>query len=267
MSILEQIIQDKRAQVALNKSLKPLKLLERSIYYETKGVSMKTYLQRDDKTGIIAEIKRSSPSTGLFKHKLDVSQLSVGYMQAGATALSVLTDPSYFKGSDADLSIARKYNYCPILRKEFIIDEYQIVEAKSIGADCILLIAACLSPQQCKALAAFAKSLGLEVLLEVHDQSEIESHLNEHLDLVGVNNRNLHDFSTNIQQSIKLAPHIPDEFIRISESGISSADQIISLKKHGFKGFLIGGYFMKQAHPEKACKKLIDNLILQDHES
>ena len=258
MSILDQIIANKIKEVALNKELKPIEELEHSVFFDREVISMKQQLQRE--VGIIAEIKRSSPSTGMINNKLDVEQLSMSYIQAGASGLSVLTDHKYFGGSDQDLMTARKFNDCPILRKDFIVDEYQLVEAKSIGADCILLIAACLSSQKCSELASFAKSLGLEVLLEVHDRAEIESHINQHVDLVGVNNRNLHDFRTDISTSILLTKYIPDDFVKISESGISKATQINELQQHGFEGFLIGGYFMKQEKPGVACKNLIDDL-------
>jgi indole-3-glycerol phosphate synthase len=234
--------------------------LESSIFFETDVVSMKHYLQREDKVGIIAEIKRSSPSTGIINNNLDVEQLSISYMQAGASGLSVLTDQKYFGGSNGDLLTARKFNYCPILRKDFVIDEYQLVEAKSIGADCILLIAACLTPGKCNDLAAFAKGLGLEVLLEVHNEAEINSHVNQFVDLVGVNNRNLHDFSTDIGHSMSLAKYIPDDFVKVSESGISNASQVLELKQHGFEGFLIGGYIMKHDQPGQVCKNLIDDV-------
>jgi indole-3-glycerol phosphate synthase len=260
MSILKQIIATKMEEVELNKDIQPVRLLERSIYFNTNVVSMKQYLLRPDRVGIIAEIKRSSPSTGELKSKLDIEQLSIGYMQAGATALSVLTDKPYFGGSNEDLTSARKFNYCPILRKDFIIDEYQLVEAKSIGADCILLIAACLTPEDCQSLAKFAKNLGLEVLIEVHNKQEIDTHVNQYIDIVGINNRNLHDFTTSINKSIELSSYIPENFVKISESGISEPSQIMALKKHGFKGFLIGGYFMKKAQPAMACKALIDEL-------
>jgi len=256
-NILEEIVAHKKKEVQQQMELVPTKLLERSIYFGTDVVSMKQYLLRDDKVGIIAEIKRASPSTGIIKQHIDVEQLSISYMQAGASALSVLTDSKFFGGSDADLEIARKFNYCPILRKDFIVDEYQLVQAKSIGADCILLIAACLSPTACQQLAAFAKSLGLEVLLEVHDQKEIETHFNPNVDLLGVNNRDLRDFTTDINTSIRLAEFMPKEVVKVSESGITNAAHIIELKKAGFSGFLIGGHFMKHELPGVACRELI----------
>ncbi|QTN39269.1 indole-3-glycerol phosphate synthase TrpC [Cryomorphaceae bacterium] len=263
MNILDEIIAHKRAEVAESKEIRPVKLLEKSIFFETDCVSMKQYITRPDKVGIIAEIKRASPSTGTLHEHVDVEQLSIGYMQAGASALSVLSDSKYFSGSLKDVEVARKFNYCPILRKDFVVSEYQIIEAKSSGADCILLIAAALSPQQSKSLAGFARSLGLEVLLEVHNEIEIQDHLNEHLNLVGVNNRDLKTFSTSIENSIRLSSLIPDHFCRISESGIKSAKEVLTLKEVGFQGFLIGGYFMQHAQPERACARLVKEI--NDH--
>lgn len=257
MSILEEIIAHKRKEVAEAKELRPIKLLEKSIFFETDSVSMSAYLQRADKVGVIAEIKRASPSRGTIQEHIDVEQLSIGYMQAGASALSVLSDEKYFSGSAKDVEIARKFNYCPILRKDFIISEYQIIEAKSIGADCILLIAAALDPEECKKLAAFGQSLGLEVLLETNNLEEIQAYANPNVQLLGVNNRNLHDFTTDINTSISLAPQIPNDFVKVSESGIKDAQAIHQLQAAGFDGFLIGGYFMGHAHPEEACAKLI----------
>jgi len=260
MSILGKIVAHKMREVAENEEVKPIKLLERSIYFDSPVVSLKDYLLRKDKAGIIAEIKRSSPSEGSIKEYLDIEQLSIAYMKAGATALSVLTDQQYFGGSNQDLSEARKFNYCPILRKDFIIDEYQVFEAKSIGADCILLIARCLSPARCKELARVAKKLRMEVLLEVHNKEEITSHLHDNIDLVGVNNRNLVDFNTRVETSMRLAKYIPQGFVKVSESGISNAAQIDHLRAEGYKGFLIGSFFMRQVRPAQACRDLINQL-------
>jgi indole-3-glycerol phosphate synthase len=259
MNILEQIIQHKYKEVAEKKELYPTKLLEKSIYYETDSVSLKKYLQRPDLNGIIAEIKRKSPSKGIINNYISVEQLSVGYMQSGASALSVLTDSNFFGGKNEDLTTARKFNYCPILRKDFIIDEYQIIEAKSIGADVILLIAAALSREKTNQLTEFAKSLGLEVLLEIKEESEL-NHINKHIDCVGINNRNLETFKVDIETSFSLANKIPNEFIKISESGISQAKTILGLKQVGFSGFLIGETFMKHNRPERHCSELIRQL-------
>lgn len=253
MNILDKIIAHKANEVAERKSLVPVKLLEKSIFFNSDVVSMKSYITRTDKTGIIAEFKRKSPSKGLINGSAPVEATTIGYMQAGASALSILTDQEFFGGKNEDLSIARKYNFCPILRKDFIIDEYQLVEAKSIGADCILLIAAALAPERLKSLAAFAKSLGLEVLMEVHDGNELQSNLNEHLDLVGVNNRSLKTFEVSLDTSYSLVDAIPNEFVKISESGISAPETLVELKKAGFDGFLIGENFMKTSRPEQAA--------------
>ena len=259
MNILKEIIAYKKKEVAENKSLYPEKLLKKSIYFDTPTVSLKKYLLREDKEGIIAEIKRKSPSKGDINTYISVEQISIGYMQAGASALSVLTDTKYFGGKNEDLTVARKFNYCPILRKEFIIDEYQITESKSIGADAILLIAAALSPAKAKSLAKYAKSLGLEVILEI-TKKEDKAFFNEYIDIVGVNNRDLETFEVDIDRSIKAAKFIPKSFLKISESGISSAKTIRQLKKLGYNGFLIGETFMKTSRPAKACEKLIRSI-------
>lgn len=257
MNILEKIIADKYKEVAEKNSLVPVKLLERSGYFEGQVVSMKKYISNPEKSGIIAEFKRKSPSKGVINSSASVETISIGYMQAGASALSILTDKEYFGGSNEDLKVARKFNFCPILKKDFVVDEYQIIEAKSIGADCILLIAAALEPEKLKSLAAFAKSLGLEVLLEVHDGEELESSLCDDVDLVGVNNRNLKTFEVSLDISLSLVDKIPPRFLKISESGLSNPNTLVNLKKVGFDGFLIGENFMKSGRPEQAAYNFI----------
>lgn len=246
--------------MADKQSLYPEKLLEKSTYFEGRTISLKRYITREDKSGIIAEFKRQSPSKGVINAHAKVERTTIGYMQAGAAALSVLTDKEFFGGSNEDLSTARKFNFCPVLRKDFVIDEYQIVEAKSIGADAILLIAAALESKRLKELAAFAKTFGLEVLMEVHNEAELENNLNEHLDVVGVNNRNLKTFETSIETSKALVDKIPNEFVKISESGISDPETIIDLKAYGFQGFLIGETFMKSSRPERAAAEFIESV-------
>lgn len=181
-------------------------------------------------------------------------------MQAGASALSVLTDSKYFGGSSDDLITARKFNFCPILRKDFTVDEYQIIEAKSIGADAILLIAAALEPKKLKQLAQVAHSLNLEVLLEVHNREELDANLDAGADLIGVNNRNLKTFVTDINLSAVLAPFIPNQFVKVSESGIENPHTIFELKRHGYQGFLMGQNFMQHSRPEQACQEFINEL-------
>lgn len=260
MDILDKIIAHKEKEVAERKGLYPTKLLEKSIYFSSEVVSLKKYLAREDKVGIIAEIKRKSPSKGVIHENVSIEQTSISYMQGGASAISILTDTEFFGGKNEDLTTARKFNYCPILRKDFTIDEYQIVEAKSIGADAILLIAAALSPTRLNVLAQFAKSLDLEVLMEVHNMEELKSHLCDNLDLVGVNNRNLKTFDVSIETSVELAHAIPDQFVKISESGISKPETVITLMEHGFQGFLIGEYFMSHGRPGAACAEFIQKV-------
>ncbi len=260
MDILEKIIEHKYKEVEERKSLFPVKLLEQSIYFNSDTVSLKKYILREDKSGIIAEIKRKSPSKGVINAHVSIERTSIGYMQAGASALSILTDTDYFGGKNEDLTIARKFNFCPILRKDFTVDEYQIVEAKSIGADAILLIAAALAPDKLKQLAEFAHSLELETLLEVHNEQELAASLNEHIDLVGVNNRNLKTFEVSIDASKTLASLIPSNFVKISESGISEPETIMELREAGFQGFLMGERFMQNSRPEKACARFIESL-------
>ncbi len=259
MDILEKIKQHKLKEVAKQKELYPTALLEQSIYFETKPLSMVEYLKRTDKSGIIAEFKRKSPSKGAINRYATVEQVSIAYMQAGASCLSVLTDTTFFGGSNLDLIEARKFNYCPILRKDFILEEYQIIEAKSIGADVILLIGDMLDKESILRLSSFAKSLGLEVLMEVHDEKPL-AFLNPNIDIVGVNNRDLTTFKVDIHTSEKLFPLIPNDFTRISESGISRPESVVQLKKIGFDGFLIGEQFMKAAYPGKACQIFINKV-------
>jgi len=260
MNILEKIVEAKKKEVADRRSLYPVKLLEQSIFFASPTVSLKKYVLRKDLSGIIAEIKRKSPSKGTINPTVSIERTSIGYMQAGASALSILTDKEFFGGSNDDLMVARKYNYCPVLRKDFTIDEYQIIEAKSIGADAILLIAAILEPQELKRLSAFAHTFGLEVLLEVHSAEELNQHLSSAVDLIGVNNRDLKTFEVSLDVSKKLVGMIPKELVKISESGISSVDAIHELRNIGFDGFLMGENFMKNNRPEIAAKEFIEKL-------
>ena len=260
MNILDQIVVHKKSEVAERKSLFPVKLLEKSIYFESQAVSLKKYVLREDKCGIIAEIKRKSPSRKEINSNVSIERTSIGYMQAGASALSILTDEQFFGGSNNDLTVARKFNFCPILRKDFVIDEYQVIEAKSIGADAILLIAAILDPTRIKTLANLAHSIGLEVLLEVHNESEVNQNAEAPIDLIGVNNRDLKTFAVTIETSKRLSSILPNHLTKISESGIDSPTAIHELRQFGFDGFLMGQAFMQHSRPELACKEFIQTL-------
>ena len=258
MNILDTIIEHKRLEVAAAKKLVPLEQLSAGKYFNRETFSLKQFLLDEQKTGIIAEFKRRSPSKGVINADVDVSAVTRAYAQHGASCLSILTDGHFFGGSPADIASAR-FNNIPILRKDFIIDEYQVAEAKAMGADVILLIAACLSPQRVKELAAFAQSLELEVLLEIHNQAELE-HICTETEIVGVNNRDLKTFVVDINRSIELSRMIPSDKIKIAESGIHDVETICTFRDAGFKGFLIGENFMKQADPTIAFARFVEQL-------
>lgn len=261
MTILEQIVAAKRVDLEKRRELFPVKWLEQSIYYRTRPVSLCSYLKRTDRVGVIAEIKRKSPSKGVLNAHIDVEQLSIGYMQAGASALSILTDTTFFGGRSEDLSTARKFNFCPILRKDFILDPYQVIEARSIGADVILLIASILSLEDVASLSQLAHELQLEVLLEIHSLEELERCPLEHIDLIGVNNRDLKNFTVSLETSLHLAQYIPQDKVKVSESGIRSAHDLMMLKQAGYQGFLIGELFMKESRPDVACTRFIQDVL------
>ncbi|MGV3527376.1 MAG: indole-3-glycerol phosphate synthase TrpC [Flavisolibacter sp.] len=252
MNILETIIAHKQKEVAKRKKQMPVAELEQMRFFGKETLSLKKSILSPSKNGIIAEYKRKSPSKGVINNRDSVESVTKAYEAFGASGISILTDYKFFGGSLDDLISARD-NGLPLLRKDFMIDEYQLIEAKAYGADVILLIAACLSPAQVKHLATVAKNLGLEVLLELHDETELE-HICDEVDLVGINNRNLKTFEVNLEHSVKLAQQIPDKFIRVAESGINDVENIRYLKQFGFQGFLIGEYFMKQKSPAEAFK-------------
>ncbi|WP_127138502.1 indole-3-glycerol phosphate synthase TrpC [Flagellimonas oceanensis] len=260
MNILDKIVADKRKEVGLKKTLITLPQLEASVMMERTSVSLAEVLRKSN-SGIIAEHKRRSPSKSVINQSLSVQDVAKGYTDAGASGMSVLTDGKYFGGSLDDLVLARASTNIPVLRKEFIIDEYQIVEAKAYGADVILLIAAILSKEEIKTLSELAKGLGLDVLLEVHNEEELEKSLMPSLDMLGVNNRNLKSFEVDLDISKTLSKKIPDDFVKVSESGISSVEAIRELKEFDYQGFLIGENFMKTDEPGESAKKFIDQII------
>lgn len=259
MNILDKIVADKRKEVALKKNIIPASQLEKSVLFKRDGNSLAEAL-RSSGTGIIAEHKRRSPSKATINQNTNVGQVAKGYEKAGVCGMSVLTDIKYFGGSIEDLLLARASVDMPLLRKEFIIDEYQIVEAKSYGADVILLIAAVLTSKEIKNLSELAKSLQLDVLLEVHNEEELAKSIMPSLDMLGVNNRNLKTFEVSLETSKKLSVLIPDDFVKVSESGISSIEAIKNLKQYGYKGFLIGENFMKTKNPGISATEFIQKL-------
>jgi indole-3-glycerol phosphate synthase len=261
MNILDKIIEYKKTVVAEAKAVKSIEELKASPFFQRQTISLKQFLLDETKTGIIAEFKRQSPSKGVINAGADVVEVTGAYAKYGASGLSVLTDEAFFGGSASDLSGAR-VNEIPILRKDFMIDEYQLVEAKAMGADVILLIAACLSRERVKQLAVFARNLGLEVLLEIHNEEEL-AHICDEAELVGVNNRDLKTFTVDVNRSVELAEKIPGDKIKISESGISDVTNIHLLKQHGYRGFLIGENFMKTADPGAAFEAFVGKLRVE----
>tara|TARA_R100001377_G_C3186427_1_gene108730 strand:- start:246 stop:1031 length:786 start_codon:yes stop_codon:yes gene_type:complete len=261
MDILQKIVADKRKEVALKKQLIPTSQLEQSVLFERETVSLIKNLQNSP-SGIIAEHKRRSPSKQVINHNLNVFDVAQGYENSGVCGMSVLTDGKYFGGSLDDLLLARASCNLPLLRKEFIIDSYQILEAKAFGADVILLIAAILTQEEIKTFSEFAKSLQLEVLLEVHNEAELQKSIMPSLDMIGVNNRNLKTFEVSLETSKTLSELIPNNFIKVSESGISSVEAIKQLKLYGYQGFLIGENFMKTDNPGKSAHNFINHFSL-----
>ncbi len=258
MDILEKIVANKKKEI---EKLKPLSSIERfrkqGFFWEIANRSLKQSLLAEGSTGIIAEFKRKSPSKGWFKTKeLEVEPVVVPYNNLGAAGISILTDEEFFGGDLDDLIQAKVITDVPILRKDFMVDEWQIAEAKAFGADVILLIAACLSPAEVKNMAGFAKSVGLEVLMEIHNHDEL-GHICDEVDMVGVNNRNLKTFEVDINTSLQLIESIPADKPAIAESGISNIETVKTLREAGFKGFLVGETFMKEADPGRAFAEFI----------
>ena len=259
MDILSKIVADKYKEVDLKKSLITAKQLENSVLFSRETTSLAKAL-RSSATGIIAEHKRRSPSKDTINQNTNVGQVARGYEKAGVCGMSVLTDIKYFGGSLEDLLLARASAKMPLLRKEFIVNEYQIIEAKANGADVILLIAAILTKEEIKSFSKLAKSLGLDVLLEVHNEAELHKSIMPSLDMLGVNNRNLKTFDVSLETSKELSSLIPDDFVKVSESGISSIEAIQDLKQYGYQGFLIGENFMKTENPGKSAMEFIKKL-------
>lgn len=259
MNILDKIMARKREEVAARKGSAPVETLREKPLFAKPALSAKAFLLHPQKTGIIAEYKRQSPSRGVINDRAGVEEVTRGYSEAGASVISVLTDGPFFGGALSDLEAAAAAVAVPLLRKDFVLDEYQLFEAKACGASLILLIAACLPVGRVAELAGAARELGLEVLLEIHHEEEL-GHIVAGVDLVGVNNRDLKTFTVSLETSARLAPGIPDEKVKISESGIYSTDDIRYLRGLGYRGFLIGENFMRSENPGKAFKSFAEAL-------
>ena len=256
MKILDKIVEDKKVEVKNLSSKIPISLLEKKGLFSRKCISLKKSILNSP-SGIICEFKRKSPSNNNINYKSTISEVVKGYQKAGAAGLSILTNKKYFDGGIQDIIEVRSISDIPILRKEFIISEYQIIEAKSIGADAILLIASILTSEEILKYSSLAKSLGLEVLVEVHSYEELKKVSGNDIDIIGVNNRNLDSLKIDLNHSVEIYSQIPDEFLKISESGISKVESIHKLKEVGYHGFLIGENFMKSNDPMEAANNFI----------
>ena len=258
MNILDTIVAKKKEEVEVKKLETSIDELIRSPLFERETYSLRSFLKDENRTGIIAEFKRKSPSKGIINDRADVIDVTWAYANYGASCISVLTDEPFFGGHANDLAKAR-INALPLLRKEFIVDEYQVIESKALGADVILLIAACLTPAEVRQFAAKATQLKMDVLLEIHNEDEL-GHICDETEFIGVNNRDLKTFTVDLDRSIELASKIPSGKLKIAESGIRDEQTIITLKQHGFDGFLIGERFMRESDPGEAFRLFVKGL-------
>jgi indole-3-glycerol phosphate synthase len=259
MHILEEITNFKKRLLAYKKKIVSIQDLEKSPLFEKPCISLSESIKKS-KFGIIAEHKRRSPSKPHINFKADVFEVAQAYENSGASGMSVLTEQKYFGGSLEDLILSRAASNLPLLRKDFMVDEYQFIEAKAHGADVVLLIAACLGPNQIKDFSKLTKELGMQCILEVHNQKELEESYCDSIDILGVNNRNLKTFRVDLQTSHDLIKYMPKSVVKISESGIKNEKDILELKKSGYQGFLLGEHFMKSENPGLSAKTFIDKL-------
>ncbi len=244
-------------ELEVSKTKVSLQQLKDSEFFNRETISLKNTLK--SKSGIIAEFKRQSPSKGIINNQFSSLEVVTAYEKFGASAVSILTDSDFFGGNFEDIISVRNHINIPILRKDFMIDSYQFYEAKAIGADVVLLIAACLSPNQVSEFTDLAHQLNLEVLLEIHSEKELK-HINNNIDFVGINNRNLKDFKVDLQNSVNLKNQLPKDILSIAESGIYNEEDFRFLKEKGFDGFLMGEYFMKSDNPRNKFEEFVTNV-------
>ncbi|MEI6141522.1 MAG: indole-3-glycerol phosphate synthase TrpC [Mariniphaga sp.] len=261
-TILDQIVVNRRQEVDLQKSKIPLSELKAGLDLSTPRNSLSNRLLLKGSSGIIAEFKRRSPSKGIINDRVLPEIVTKGYAEAGVSGISVLTDSAYFGGSTYDFLCARNANpLTPMLRKDFMVDEYQIFESRLLNADVILLIAAVLKESEISRFTSIAHDLGMEVLLELHDEIEFQK-IDNKVDMIGINNRNLKDFKVDLNRSLQLLDKLPAEAIKISESGLGDPETVDYLRSRGFQGFLMGENFMKTGDPALACLDFISKLKL-----
>lgn len=259
MTILERILEVKRGEIAAAKA----RVSEHDIGRQARNAGAPRDFVGALRSkiaggfpGVIAEIKRASPSKGLLRAEFDPAAIAMSYEKGGAACMSVLTDMEFFQGKAADLGAARSACSLPVLRKDFVIDQYQVLESRAMGADCILLIAACLSTREMSALESVAHDLGMAVLVEVHDESELASASALKSPLIGINNRNLRTFETRIETTLDLLPRVPPDRIVVTESGIATRSDVARLMERGVNAFLVGETFMRAPNPGQALHSL-----------
>lgn len=264
MNILAQICEHKRQALPARQRRQPPESLRQQPGFDRRCHSMKAALLHARSSGIIAEFKRRSPSRGPINPEAPVAAVTRGYAQAGAAALSVLTDSYFFGAQPDDFALARAATTLPLLRKDFIVDAYQLVESKAMGADVVLLIAAVLPPPKLRDYVALAHELGMEVLLETHNLAEIEANRDCGADMWGINHRDLTTFTTDLNVGASLVSQLPVGCVAVAESGIHSVEAIRQLQQQGFSAFLIGEWLMRQPQPAAFCAKLINQLQHED---
>ena len=258
MDILNKITAFKKEEVRRKKTQIPVKDLQKSVFYEMKPPSFYESLLRNE-PAIIGEFKRKSPSKGIINNTSDVRDVAAGYQKAGVASMSILTDKEFFGGDNRDLSVIATFSPLPLLRKDFIVDEYQVIEAKSIGASAILLIGSILTVKKSYELTRLASELGMDVLFEIHDLTDLEK-MNENIRITGVNNRNLRTFEIDMGNSIDLLPKLPQQCLKVAESGFNSIKDVLEMFKGGYNAFLIGERFMKTNDPGITAYEFINGL-------
>lgn len=256
MNVLTRICTDKQDHIRAAKAQTPLSALKEKIERQESPRGFKKKISQNS-PALIAEVKKASPSRGLIRADFDPAAIAAAYEHAGASCLSVLTDEAWFQGRDADLLAARAAVSLPVLRKDFMLDPYQIYESRALGADCILLIMAALEDGQARDLAALATELGMDILSEIHDREELERAVTSGATMIGINNRNLKTLDVTLETALSLAPLLPPETVKIAESGIETREQLLMLNRNGFSGFLVGESLMKQPDIEQAVKNLL----------
>jgi indole-3-glycerol phosphate synthase len=260
--LLATIVAATRRIVSVRQAAEPLATLaERAAAMPSRAGRFKSALGRADRVSVIAECKRRSPSRGVLREDYDPAAIAAGYAAAGAAAISVLTEPTFFDGSLEHLTAVRAVVDVPLLRKDFVVSEYQLLEAKAAGADAVLLIVAALRPVELKVLHDHAMRHGLDVLVEVHDAQELAIAIDVGARIVGVNNRNLRTLEVDVQASEELIARMPEEVIAVSESGLRTADDLVRLQRLGYRAFLIGESLMSAADPGEALKGLLDGYV------